>query len=397
MRSWWKELRTMGKDKSFRSFNQDPFADISDDETQSPQLDAKPQPVQPEPAAEEGNDAQHPTSVAQVRSGVPQWLAESVAKVKSAFSAPARPKTAKAPARRRKKSSPKESPPPVAPTSEPVSSEQQIERETLPVVEPSAPQADNRQDEPVETASVDSSVAPESETSLDTLIKPLVEGSDSTFPEPTSPPETLQSDALVEQPSAIVEASSESDALLEDLIERIDSTIEQAPALATATQDESPTATRATGETSQYIVFSLKNTDYAAPLSNVIEIERPPAVTSVPNMPEWVMGVNNLRGDILSMIDLCRFLGVGQSGYTPKARVLIAKTNTGEVTIGFYVDRVTGVRSLVTDQIKPPTAPIEDRVMAYLHGIYEYEGRMIVVLDFNKLLLSPEIRQFEMA
>ncbi|CAG0945975.1 Chemotaxis protein CheW [Anaerolineae bacterium] len=386
----------MGKDqaKTRRSFNQDPFADILDDERSSIKSDAESQPVQPEPVAIDANGDEHPNLVAQIQSVVPQWLAATIANVTNSSPASAKPKTTKAPSRRRKKTISTELLPS---TAEPWSSEQQIERVTLPVVDLTAPQVSNRQDEPIETTSGDSSVASECEMTLDTLLNSLIQDSDSAFPEPTTLSETLPSDALVEQPSAFVQVSNESDTLLENLIDRIDSTIEETPALATATQVESFTATRATGATSQYIIFSLHNTDYATPLGNVIEIERLPAVTFVPNMPEWVMGVTNLRGDIVSMVDLRRFLGVGQSGYTPNARVLIAQTNTGEVTIGFYVDRVTGVRALVTDQIKPPTAAIEDRVTAYLQGIYEHEGGMVIVLDFNKLLLSPEIRQFEMA
>lgn len=380
----------MGKDhaKTIRSFNQDPFADISDDETPSIKSDAESQPVRPEPV---GIDA---TLGDQIQSVVPPWLVESIAKTTTVSRAPARPKTTKAPSRRRKKTISAELLPS---TAEPWSSEQQIERVTLPVVDPTAPQVSNRQDEPIETTNGDSSVASECEMTLDTLLNSLSQDSDSAFPEPATPPEILPSDALVEQPSAFVQASSKSYPTLENLIDRIDSVIAETPVLATATQVEPPTAMRATGATAQYIIFSLQDTDYATPLGNVIEIERLPAVTFVPNMPEWVMGVTNLRGDIVSMVDLRRFLGVGQSGYTPNARVLIAQTNTGEVTIGFYVDRVTGVRALVTDQIKPPTAAIEDRVTAYLQGIYEHEGGMVIVLDFNKLLLSPEIRQFEMA
>ncbi len=185
--------------------------------------------------------------------------------------------------------------------------------------------------------------------------------------------------------------------VLETLIENIDATFEATPNLATLTPAESPIPARATGAIEQLIIFSMRGTDYATALSNVIEIERPPAVTSVPNMPDWVMGVTNLRGDIVSLVDLRAFLGIGQAGYLPTARVLMMQSRSAEVTIGMYVDQVVGVRSVPLDEIKPPTASIEDRLAPYLQGIYEHTGRMIVVLDFNKLLLSPEIRRFEIA
>jgi purine-binding chemotaxis protein CheW len=145
----------------------------------------------------------------------------------------------------------------------------------------------------------------------------------------------------------------------------------------------------------QYVIFTLTGAEYAVPISNVIEIGRPLNVTPVPNVPNWVVGVANLRGDIISVVDLPAFLGMERTGYGHASRMLVAQAYQGQLTTGLIVDRVSGIWYLPVDQIGAPAAPIEDRVTPYLHGVYEHDGQLLVVLDLDRLLLSPEMRQFE--
>lgn len=149
------------------------------------------------------------------------------------------------------------------------------------------------------------------------------------------------------------------------------------------------------GRTGQYILFGLAGTEYATLLTNVMEIGRPSVLTPVPNVPEWVLGVTNLRGDIVSIVDLRRLLDVGDTGLPPDPQLLLAHTQLQDLTAGLVVDRVNGVRFLPADQIKPPAAPMEGRVASYLRGVLEYEGHLLVILDLDRLLLSSEMRQFE--
>ena len=77
------------------------------------------------------------------------------------------------------------------------------------------------------------------------------------------------------------------------------------------------------------------------------------------------------------------------------SRMLVAQARQEEVTTGLIVDQVSGIRYLAVGRIGAPAAPIEDQVTPYLRGVYEHDGRLLVVLDFDRLLLSPEMRQFE--
>jgi purine-binding chemotaxis protein CheW len=146
----------------------------------------------------------------------------------------------------------------------------------------------------------------------------------------------------------------------------------------------------------QHILFTLAGTDYAVPIANVLEIGQPLQVRAVPNVPEWVLGVANVRGDIISMVDLRRFLGMEADRPVPGRRLIVCRTRTGELTTGLIVDRVRGIRSLPMEARAVPSSRLDDRVIAYLQGMAEYEGRLLLFLDLDRLLLSAEMRQFEL-
>ena len=145
----------------------------------------------------------------------------------------------------------------------------------------------------------------------------------------------------------------------------------------------------------RHIIFSIANTAYAAPIENVAEIGRPLKATPVPNVPEWVLGVTNLRGDIISIVDLRAFLGLeatpGLASLTTASRMMVARSRQDDISTALIVDRVSGIGNLPSAQIAPPTAPLEDSVMPYLRGVCEYGGRLLVVMDFEKLLRSIEL------
>jgi purine-binding chemotaxis protein CheW len=179
--------------------------------------------------------------------------------------------------------------------------------------------------------------------------------------------------------------------LLEDLLASIDGGLRREGAAAAA---EPPPARRDAGE--PHVVFSLAGGEYAVPLGNVVEVGRPLPVTPVPNVPDWVLGVANVRGDIVSMVHLRSFLGLPRGG-EPPGRLVVARAGRGEMTAGLLVDRVRGIRALPPGGARAPEAAPGDRLAPYLRGVAEADGRLLAVLDLDRLLLSPELRQFEEA
>lgn len=156
-----------------------------------------------------------------------------------------------------------------------------------------------------------------------------------------------------------------------------------APAAESSTQDE------------QYVIFSLAGTEYAVPIMNVTEIGYPLNVTAVPNVPDWILGVANLRGDLISMVDLRMFFGLERTTSGESTRMLVGRTFQEDLTVGLIVDRAHGIRHLPVEQMEKPTAGIDSQISPYLLGTYEHEGHLLVVLDLDRVLASSEMRQFE--
>jgi purine-binding chemotaxis protein CheW len=213
--------------------------------------------------------------------------------------------------------------------------------------------------------------------------------------QPETEPAEAAADTEVER-AIVAEPDEEASHLLDELMATIDQEVEETfgpGAMADPVPEE---AVGAAGE-EQYVIFSLAGSEYAVPADNVREIGEPPNVTPVPNVPGWVLGVTNLRGDVLSLVDLHLFLSMERTDYSEDTRVMVvhAQQDTSSVTTGLLVDRVSDIRYLSVDQIVVPTAPIEDQVAPYLHGVYEGDGRLLVVLNLDRLLLSPEMQQFE--
>ena len=145
----------------------------------------------------------------------------------------------------------------------------------------------------------------------------------------------------------------------------------------------------------RHLLFAVADLDFAVPIGQVLEIARPAATTPLPHLPDWLAGVTMVRGDIVSVVDLGRFLGLPRGVAEPRARLLLVRA--GDVQAGLLVDRVAGVHVL------PPTTGRlterigNDRVRPYLRGVANHNGRPLLILDLDRLFQSPEMRPFEPA
>ena len=223
-------------------------------------------------------------------------------------------------------------------------------------------------------------------------------------PEATTDPKPALP-VLSQTEESIAEGSSH---LLDELIATIDEEIERAFGSNIMVNLDAKAWTDRSDGTEQFVIFTLAGTEYAAPAANVREVGEIVNLTPVPNVPDWLLGLTNLRGDILSVVDLRAFLGLEQTGYAEsllqdeislgrerEILVIHPREDASLMTTGLVVDEVNDIRYLTVDQISAPAAPIKDQIGPYLRGVYEHEEGLLVVLDFDKLLLSPDMRQFE--
>ena len=137
----------------------------------------------------------------------------------------------------------------------------------------------------------------------------------------------------------------------------------------------------------QFVGFRVGEQSYALPISAVREIVRPPEITPVPQSPEHVAGVMNLRGRIVPMIDLRkRFRQAIEN--SPKTRVLVIALD-GRL-IGLLVDSASEVLKIASEEIEPSPQLFGEDNERYVTGVAKHLGRLVILLDVNKLLPEPE-------
>lgn len=145
----------------------------------------------------------------------------------------------------------------------------------------------------------------------------------------------------------------------------------------------------------QLVGFIISDEIFGVDILMVQEIIRGAVVTAIPNSPEFVEGVINLRGNIIPVIDLRKRLNLYIEEETVgKNWVLLL--DVGDRITGFVVDRVTQVLKIDPAQIEPPpdivVAGLESQ---YINGVCEIDDYLLILLDFNRILLMDEIRKLK--
>ena len=134
----------------------------------------------------------------------------------------------------------------------------------------------------------------------------------------------------------------------------------------------------------QYATFYVGNLLLGIDIKQVQEINRQLNVPDVPQAPECVRGVINLRGEVTTVIDLRNILGLEQSEVTRTSRNLIV--NSGEETIGLLVDRISDILALSSAQISPPPTNIKGVHGRSFLGVHTLDSEIVVLLNVEEVL-----------
>ena len=145
----------------------------------------------------------------------------------------------------------------------------------------------------------------------------------------------------------------------------------------------------------EYLTFTLGAEEYAIDILKVQEIRGYDAVTSIANAPEFIKGVINLRGTIVPIVDLRLKFGVGNPEYTPTTVVIIL--NVGTRIVGAVVDSVSDVIPLSQNEIRPAPDVSSQISAQFIMGLGTQDDRMMIVIDIEGLMLSPEMALVEIA
>ena len=130
--------------------------------------------------------------------------------------------------------------------------------------------------------------------------------------------------------------------------------------------------------------FQVGRETYGAPITSLHEIVRVPEITVVPDAPNYVEGVINLRGKIVSVIDLRKRFGEKAAAVSRRNRILVVE-NKGRLS-GLIVDSASEVLKISAADVEPAINVFQDGGLNCVTGLGKYKGRLIVLLDMSKLL-----------
>jgi len=143
------------------------------------------------------------------------------------------------------------------------------------------------------------------------------------------------------------------------------------------------------GNGREFLTFTLGSEEYGVDILKVQEIRGYDTVTKIPNTPDFIKGVINLRGAIVPVVDLRIKFRLGSADYNDFTVMIIL--NVGGRVIGMVVDSVSDVMALKDEQIQPPPEFGSQLDTRFLAGLGTLDQRMLILVDIEKMLTSTEM------
>lgn len=141
----------------------------------------------------------------------------------------------------------------------------------------------------------------------------------------------------------------------------------------------------------QLVTFNLAQEEYGVDVLKVREIIRMPTITRVPNTPQYVEGVINLRGKVIPIINMRKRFCLADAEYDKQTRIMVMEVS-GEL-MGFIVDAVSEVIRISSSEIQPSPAVVTSGIdQECIAGVINQAERLLVLLELEKIF-TPEERQ----
>lgn len=143
----------------------------------------------------------------------------------------------------------------------------------------------------------------------------------------------------------------------------------------------------------QYLTFMLAGEEYGVDILRVQEIKGWDKVTPIPNTPEYVRGVMNLRGTIVPIIDLRTRFAMDRIDYGPTTVVIVLRVESAgnDRIMGMVVDAVSDVYAIPVEELRPSPDFGGDVNVEFVRGLATVEEKMVIVLNVDKMLNDDEL------
>ena len=143
----------------------------------------------------------------------------------------------------------------------------------------------------------------------------------------------------------------------------------------------------------QVVGFRIGDETFGVRISAVREIVRVPEITAVPNAPDYIEGVINLRGKIIPVMDLRKRFGIKNVEPNKKNRILVVELESK--VVGLIVNSASEVLKIPPSDIEMPNTMFQEGELSYVTGVGKLKGRLVILLDIGKLLQRGELRRLE--
>lgn len=155
--------------------------------------------------------------------------------------------------------------------------------------------------------------------------------------------------------------------------------------------DQGITDTDSMGD--QYLTFILDGEEYAVNILQVQEIKGWDTVTPIPNTPSYMLGVINLRGAIVPVMDLRKRFNIGTISFGPTTVIIVVRISdeSSEHIVGIVVDAVSEVYRFNKDDVRPPPDLGNGISTEYVSGLVAVEDKMVILLQVDRLVSLGEL------
>jgi purine-binding chemotaxis protein CheW len=138
----------------------------------------------------------------------------------------------------------------------------------------------------------------------------------------------------------------------------------------------------------QLVSFHIGDEEFAVDILNIQGINRMVEVTKVPNAPEYVEGIINLRGSVIPILDLRRRLGMPARDYDKDTRFIVVEIHNK--VLGFIVDSVNEVLRINSNITEPPPPMVSGIDSEFITAVGKLDDRLLILLNIEKVLSKEQ-------
>lgn len=142
---------------------------------------------------------------------------------------------------------------------------------------------------------------------------------------------------------------------------------------------------------SRWVTFKLEDETYGIDVMQIREVLRSPEISPVPGSPPYVMGIINLRGNVVAIIDTRGRFGLGSRDVDDASRILILEA--GDHVVGFMVDGVNEVAEIRSSEMESAPDTGSGNASRFITGLCNRKDGLLILVDANKLLSDEELAE----